>query len=373
MNRGPHAPEQLSFAQASGGLAADWPPQRGRLSTQPAPDADLLAEFRQRVLRSGCADSTANNYFRHVAGLLQVAARRRQRTVTARELFLDTDLLAETTCDDVPLVRSAETPLERRTLGERRIACRAFIRHMRHYLGRDPDELIEEFEVGLRARCERIGLTYRVQAGRPSGAQGYTPSAEEMTELLRRAMQSTEPHLAARNVAFIASLGATGLRVSSVINIEGRDFFRLSAGLFVAVREKGKAERVQVAIPPELKALLERCVEECRRWCPLTGAAGEIGIGVGGPFWRNRRGRPWNVRTASGMVRRISGLACHTAFGPHAIRRWNTQQLTRVMPRAAVADVFRWNGVGILDRHYAPPPGASHMPSRQRVPAKAGG
>ena len=373
MNQELDPPTQLSFAKLASGAKADWPPERRRRLLRPVPDAPVLAEFRHSLICEGRTEGTANGRVKTVQSLLAAASRIRKHAVRLKELFLDPDLLAEVACEDIPLARLADELLKVPTLRQRRGASRAFIRHMYRYLGVDPIDLIRRFHNAITARCRHVGLTNRLDAGRRSDPETYTPSDQEIEDLVRAAAQSNDAFLGERNEAFIRFLQATGLRVSSVIGIDGAHFYRLSSGLCVTVREKCKDEPVQVRVTPEIEALLHRYVEAYNHSTLSADSPRDIGIGSPGPFWRARGGTAWATQAASVMIRKFSRKACSRPFGPHAIRHSASEFLTERAPRETVADVFRWGETRTLDEHYAPPPGRLGPPGPIHCVPEEGG
>jgi len=294
--------------------------------------------------------------------MLKVARRQQRLPIGLRELFLNADLLASTACDAARLDGRGSEQLTFATLQKRRIAARSFMRLMEDQLGQDADTLIEAFEGSLRASCRRDGVTYRPQAGRPTGRKTFTPTLHDIEAMLHYVAASPQFYSGERNAAFVLLLAATGLRLSSAVAIDGADFYRLGSTLWVAVREKCRRELSQVRIPPEVEGALARYVDAFNRRMAERGVMIRIGLGIPGAFWLCPPSRPWSRQAAAAMIRWNSLRACSQAFGPHAIRRFVAQQLARRMSRADVAETLRWDGVATLDKHYGPPPGNSRPP-----------
>jgi integrase len=312
---------------------------------------------------------------RAVRSMIKAASRQGNRPIGVRELFLNPDLLAAAACDPARLDGRGDEPLTYGSFALRRIAARCFMRLMENYLG-DADSLIAAFEAALRSRSERVGgLKFRPKAGRPTGRRTRAPRLPDIQALLRELASSRQTYIAERNVAFVCLLASTGLRLSSAVGIDGADFYRLASGLWVEVREKCKDERVQVRIPPEGEAAMQRYVAAFNRHSFGRGSPERIGFGIPGPFWRSQPGRPWTASGVERTVQQASGRACWRAFGPHAIRHFVAEELSKRLPRSSVADALRLDGCTTLDQHYAPPPGtsASSTPSQPAAPAEQGG
>jgi integrase len=304
--------------------------------------------------------------------MVKAATRQRGRAICVRELFLNPNLLAAAACDSARLDGRGDEELTDATLQNRRIAARNFMRLMEDLLGSDADPLIAEFEAAVRARWELVGMTYLSTSGRPTGRKTFTPTQSDVDALMRELASSPKAYFAERNVAFFSLLASTGMRLSSAIKIGGSDFHRLGSTLWVSVPEKSKTEPSPVRITPELEATLECYVSALNRYGSQQRSSQRIGFGVPGAFWRCPPNRPWTTQAAAKVICRASRRACTQEFGPQALRRYATQQLLKVMPRATVADVLRWDGLGTPDEHYGPPPGSTLPEHKVSPPGQAG-
>ena len=353
------AARQLSFEVIAS--SEGWPsPRDVRRPRKPRPRwvTPQLLEFERRARLAGWSASAAAVQMRSVRSILKVAARQRGRVVDLRELFLDADLLAAAACDAERLDGRGDDPLTDDTLASRRIAARLLMRLMEDYLGVEADVQIEKFHAALLRRCELVGQTYCLKSGKPTGRKPDPPTERDIDAQLREVNACRSAYYAERNVAFICLLAATGLRLGSAIEIDGRDFYRLGSSLCLAVpREKCKRESVQVYIPPEVEAVLVRYVIAFNRYMVERGSTQKVGLGVAAPFWRSPPDRAWTGSAAAKMIRFHSVRTALRPYGPHAIRRFVAQSLVKTMPRRAVAEALRWEGVATLDKHYGPAPG----------------
>jgi len=366
------ATQQLSFAAVAPDTGSLWPKaktvgagrQRGRELT---PE---LAEFARRAKERGYSPVTISGQARTLQEVVEIASRLGGRRMSLVELAREPFLLAGacTNADRRDTRGRGDEPLRESTLGHRRVAVRSFLRLMESDLGESYDTLAERFKAALDDHCELIGVTYRFKDGQRQPRELYTPGRDEIEALLREASIHRDPFQAARDLAFLALLASSGPRVSSAVNIDGEHFYRLDGDLWIRVQEKGKAEPQQVRVVPELREAFERYISVCSRVLPVMGCKERIGFGVPGPFWRLPSGKRFNGSAATMMVRRISRRACSREFGPHAVRRFVTQELTDKLPRSTVQEVLRWVSTQTLDNHYAPRPGKYLSPDSSDVP-----
>jgi integrase len=369
------ATQQLSFAAVTSTGKKVWPKarvigaarshKRRRLTPE-------LVEFARRAIERGYSPITAREQGRTLQGVLKVASTLGGRRMSFAELAQDPFLLAGA-CTNADRRGRGDGRLRKSTLHSRRVAVRTFLRLMEGYLEGSHDTLAERFETALHDQCELVGVMYRFKDCQRQPRELYTPSRSEIEALLREASTHQGPFQPVRDVAFLMLLASTGLRVSSALNIDGQSFYRLDGDLWVRVREKRKAEPQQVRIVPELRAALERYILVCNRFLAEKGSKNRIGFGLPGPFWRSPPAGPFKRDAATMMVRRASRRVCSREFGPHAIRRFVTQELTERLPRSTVLDVLRWDSTQSLDNHYAPRPGKYLSPDSSVVPVSPGG
>lgn len=360
-------PTQKSFGLLGMSDEVGWPddqvmPKKG--GRQKAWVPKELAEFERRLEQRGHSKRTAASQMRSVRSLVKAASRSHGRAVGVIELFTDVELLVKAACDPRRLDGRGSGDLADATFRGRRSGIRSFIRMMEAELGIDADKQIALFESALRDSRKLVGLLYQRTDEVPERKRRFTPSPADMSRLLELASRTRGSFKAARDVAFIALLYTTGLRLGSAIGIEGADFYWLESRLWASVREKQKDERISLRIPREAADALSRYVSAFNLWSVRSGHGAKIALASPGVFWRKSPTAQWTSQAAALMIRNLSKRIGTSGFGPHAIRRAVTQELLYELPRSDVADALRWTSVTTIDEHYGPKPGSSTRSER---------
>jgi len=159
--------------------------------------------------------------------------------------------------------------------------------------------------------CEREGFDpTAVLSARAPRFQAKLPrplSEDAARDLIDRAeVQSTEPWIAARDVAVVTLLYGCGLRISEALALTGAD-----APLPASLRIVGKGGRERVV--PVLAAARE-AVDAYLRLAPFPRSSGV-------PLFRGKRGGPLNPRLVQKLVADVRlQLGLPSSVTPHALR-----------------------------------------------------
>lgn len=362
---------QPSFAALTTFETSAWPGsktirrRRRRKGRRLTPD---LAEFERRAVQRDYRPLTAYVQLRRLRSVADQAPRQEGRRMSVIELARHPVLFARACCDATRRDGRGDGELKTATILGHCVAARSFMRLMEDQIGESYDALVERFDAAVHEHCDPLGLMLRLKVGDRQPREKYTPSRSEIVALLREASTHQGPFQAARDVAFLVLLASIGRRVFSITELDGGNFYFLDGYLYVRVREKGKAEPHQVLITPEVRLALERYIRAYNLYAATRGSADRVGFSVPGPFWRSALARPFTTDAATMMVRRSSRRACSCEFGPHAIRRFVTQENLERLPRSIVLEALGWESLQTLDEHYAAPPAKFLSPPPSNVP-----
>jgi integrase len=314
----------------------------------------LLEAYLRRLLAQGPAPKGLRAYRYALRGLLQAAKRLAGAPLTLAELFVWETLLGQALVDDWGF--ETDRRLSRWTLAQRRSAVRSLATLMRpellEVLGGDPHAALDR---ALRSAAVRVGGGYQLTGGSPRCRGGYTPTGQEIVEVVA-ATGRAPGYAGPRNRAFFAILAETGARVNALRCMDGTDCMLWPSGrLRLFLHEKGKTEPREIELTHDTAETLHQYIDAFNAAAVGRGWRANIQLGCPGPVWRNGPCGVWSYANVCATLRAACQVAGMETFTPHAFRRAFATDGAAALPRHIVALAGGWRGVERMDDAYVNP------------------
>jgi integrase len=209
----------------------------------------------------------------------------------------------------------------------------------------DPHRYLDR---ALRSVAERVGAGYRLSGGAPRRRGGYTPSRDDIRQVLQ--VVGAEPGFTGiRNTVLVGS----GARVNALRKLDGNHCIRLPAGrVRLFLHEKGKREAREVELDQEQANHLQAYIHAFNACAVASGWKARIQLGAPGPIWCEPGGQRWTYARIAATLRISCSQAGVPPLTPHALRRAFASDVASGLPRYIVGLAGGWQGIERLDNHY---------------------
>ncbi len=239
---------------------------------------------------------------------------------------------------------------------QRRSVVRCFTRLMAVELSQaginDPEMVVTN---ALRNVAEPVGTGFRLPVGWPRGRGGPTPSQVETARLISET-NAEQGWLGHRNSAFLQLLARRGVRVGSLLKLDGHDVHRLPDGsLRMVLRVKSSRVPQELSLPSSVTAELEVYISTFNQWARVRGLDARIGVGVAGHVWRANSGGVWTYNSWRETINTACSRANLPRFTAHSFRRSFATDAVAIVSRSLVAAAGSWKSPRRMDDHYVHP------------------
>ena len=331
---------------------------------------DLLTLYDKRIA-ARWTKRTNQQYRWVIRSMLTLAGNLAGRNVDVLGLLRDGQLLGQ-------VLATATSPDGKRLasashMAQRRSALRSFIEIMEPELRREGmvdagDALVR----ALRSVAEPVGTGFRLPVGTTRRRGGPTPSIEEVAAIKKELSSKPDWH-GFRNEAIFALMNRRGLRIGSILTLDGANVHKLRDGsIRCFLKAKSKREPYQLVVPDDLIELLTRYVEHFNTWAKAYGLSNRIGFGVPGCFWRNGVGHPLTYRAWTSELKQACVRAGVPIYTSHAFRRAFATNSIAVVSRPQAACVGNWSSTRLMDDSYCHPSLPSLRQSVAKLPSRPG-